>query len=449
MSSYALHDISSATDSSHQSSQASNNTGAILNDPQLLPGGQSGLPSTNVTLTAQPFQTQNACAQTAQDGFQTQPSSAVHSSHQPAEQPLQPSGNSQLAQQPYDGQGTHQPQIQVPLQRPSLAPTQYAPYQEHFQGGFQSVNPVSVPPQLVPYSSNTMNSQAPTLREEDVKSWKYRGYPSFCNWAASDDDFFVLRRFGRASARVAFHLQDQIVHIEEQLKIEDESLRDKTVEDKHNGTFRFDESPLRRDLIVELANKLERYQRFLLDHSALKARPNASAFQIKNVTQWLKNANRPIREEEVAFLNEEDDLIPVVPKQKTPIRRLMDRWSRIKTVWPFRDRKRNARFFKDKDFEMRTTIYNRDSIFDKTTTCLIMVFGLGMLIGPLWWLQNLSAHQPNLQARLIVITCFLVLFTVLLGIFTVAKPFEVLAATAAYGAVLMVFMQLGIGGSNN
>ena len=64
-----------------------------------------------------------------------------------------------------------------------------------------------------------------------------------------------------------------------------------------------------------------------------------------------------------------------------------------------------------------------------------------MLVGPLWWLQHLSA-QDNMEYRLAVITGFLVLFTILLSILTVARPFEVLAATAAYAAVLMVFMQI-------
>ena len=64
-----------------------------------------------------------------------------------------------------------------------------------------------------------------------------------------------------------------------------------------------------------------------------------------------------------------------------------------------------------------------------------------MLVGPLWWLQHISA-QNNTEYRLAVITGFLVLFTILLSILTVARPFEVLAATAAYAAVLMVFMQI-------
>ena len=61
-----------------------------------------------------------------------------------------------------------------------------------------------------------------------------------------------------------------------------------------------------------------------------------------------------------------------------------------------------------------------------------------MIVGPLWWLQHLAAQK----ARLGVITGFLVVFTILLSILTVARPFEVLAAAAAYGAVLMVFMQI-------
>ncbi len=95
------------------------------------------------------------------------------------------------------------------------------------------------------------------------------------------------------------------------------------------------------------------------------------------------------------------------------------------------------------DFEMETTVYDRDSLIDKIVTCLILLLGLAMLIGPLWWLQEMSNDQLSPQVRLGVITGFLVLFTILLSNLTVARPFEVLAATAAYGAVLMVFMQLG------
>lgn len=72
-----------------------------------------------------------------------------------------------------------------------------------------------------------------------------------------------------------------------------------------------------------------------------------------------------------------------------------------------------------------------------------MLVGIGMLIGPLWWLQRLSSHEASLEALLGVITAFLILFAILISLLASPRPFEVLAATAAYGAVLMVYMQLG------
>jgi len=97
---------------------------------------------------------------------------------------------------------------------------------------------------------------------------------------------------------------------------------------------------------------------------------------------------------------------------------------------------------------METTDYHKDAVVDRAVTCGTVVLGLAMLIGPLWLLQHISADQ-NLEARLGVISGFLCLFTILLSLFTVAKTFEVLAATAAYGAVLMVFMQLGSSARSN
>lgn len=94
--------------------------------------------------------------------------------------------------------------------------------------------------------------------------------------------------------------------------------------------------------------------------------------------------------------------------------------------------------------QAETTVYNKEARIDKIITFLTISAGLCMLIGPLWWLQQItvSTAKQNIEYRLGVITGFVVLFTVLLGSITVAKPFEVLGATAAYSAVLMVFMQI-------
>ena len=90
-----------------------------------------------------------------------------------------------------------------------------------------------------------------------VNSFHSRGYPKFCRWAASDDDFFVLRIFGSTSARLALYLQDQIVEQEKALKDADE----KAIRDSRNsGTFRRDRQVERVVIMDKLLPMIERYR---------------------------------------------------------------------------------------------------------------------------------------------------------------------------------------------
>lgn len=79
---------------------------------------------------------------------------------------------------------------------------------------------------------------------------------------------------------------------------------------------------------------------------------------------------------------------------------------------------------------------------DKFVTCVTIVLGLMMLVAPLWLLQYVYAIKPDPVARLKIITWFLLGFPMIFGMVALARPLEVLTATAAYGAFLMVFMQL-------
>lgn len=79
-----------------------------------------------------------------------------------------------------------------------------------------------------------------------------------CKWMASDDDFFVLRRFGELSARVLLRLQNEIVMLEERLQRMD---RDCVEMGLDNGTFRNDPIWERRQLLDELTWRLEQYRK--------------------------------------------------------------------------------------------------------------------------------------------------------------------------------------------
>ena len=94
----------------------------------------------------------------------------------------------------------------------------------------------------------------PVTRDTNTKS--SLGYPALSTFMASDDDFFVLRKFGTLSARVALMMQDRIVHLAEELDKEDRECRQIGA---NNGTLRYDPRPRRQEILEELAWRLERY----------------------------------------------------------------------------------------------------------------------------------------------------------------------------------------------
>ena len=110
-------------------------------------------------------------------------------------------------------------------------------------------------------SPTEMQSQSsewhPSQVDIDAKPWKYTGYRSFSAFVASDNDFFILRRFSALSARVLLGLQDQLSRLEEDLETLEKSVRKKDAPDIHNGSFR-QETEKAREALVSQAQRLLR-----------------------------------------------------------------------------------------------------------------------------------------------------------------------------------------------
>lgn len=95
------------------------------------------------------------------------------------------------------------------------------------------------------------------------------GYRGFARFAASDTDFFVLRRFDYLNARVLLNLQDELSALEEELETLEQSLRRKDAEDVDNGTLRPDPVPRRAELIALISDKMDRYSEDPALHNSL------------------------------------------------------------------------------------------------------------------------------------------------------------------------------------
>lgn len=123
------------------------------------------------------------------------------------------------------------------------------------------------------------------------------------------------------------------------------------------------------------------------------------------------------------FLKQDKDLINIIEKSKSPARKILER-SRAILSLPFLRQKSSSASTQ----HSTTTVYYSDERIEFLGSVLIVGTGFLMLIGPLWWLE----FEKNVLKRLGVVTGFSGLFLVLLSFMTSAKPFEALAATAAY-----------------
>ncbi|KAL3458233.1 hypothetical protein BJX64DRAFT_292389 [Aspergillus heterothallicus] len=279
---------------------------------------------------------------------------------------------------------------------------------------------------------------------EDPK--RYIGYAEYTKFLATEDNFCILRRFDRSNIRVLLSLQDEIRQLEQALDKCDDAMSKQAV---NNGSLRNDPSDERRCLIGELSRKLEHYNRFLHIYSLTRALPAAKRADIEHLKTWLYNHGHwslsqqkidkwPIEDSERGYLSD-PDLVALVPDRRSPARRFLEHWRvfRYFKGW----RKLVNPFFKP-TYDDENLVLTNDERIDFFVALFILYVGIAMLIAPLWIL----AYVPGTQHRLIVITSFISVFLFLVSLGTTAKPYDALAATAGYSAVLMVFLQTGEGG---
>lgn len=104
-----------------------------------------------------------------------------------------------------------------------------------------------------------MAEEATIPHDYSRKQWKYVGYRDFCEFAASDHDFLLLRRFDKLTTRALLALQDEIVELEDQLESFENRLMQSGASDVHNGTFREEKQEVRVALVKEIHSKLRIY----------------------------------------------------------------------------------------------------------------------------------------------------------------------------------------------
>nr|KAK5443051.1 hypothetical protein LTR18_005728 [Exophiala xenobiotica] len=328
---------------------------------------------------------------------------------------------------------------QLPANPSQSQPVLQASSRQSTAGSLSAKLAAARPVQSLVTVVSSQTSQQQTFSDDEKRKWgfKFSGYPAFARWMGTSEDFFLIRRFGDLNARVLLAMQDDIMQLEERLQAIDKRYEDaffdkatqKPLTPSRNDTLRCDPDPERKKILGKLKTMLKEYNECVIAFSDMKARTTANERQIANLENYLyHNYPGSIDLEETKFVKHHEDLIPILTKGRSPLRHLVEKSRKFRS-WGL--------FSISKEGGTSTSRFYSGRKMDAFTNAIIIVLGLTMLLGPIWWLNSVQSADGKLG----IITGFTFLFTVVLVCSSVEQPFQILGGTAAYAAVLMVFMQ--------
>lgn len=144
---------------------------------------------------------------------------------------------------------------------------------------------------------------------------------------------------------------------------------------------------------------------------------------VEHPRTWHKNHDfKAIETKEWQYLYETEDLVRIVPEDKTHMRRVIDNSPFFRTLSIWKKKKDGI-----PDYDQSSISHYSDKRLDNFASGIIVVLGTAMLMTPLWILQWLESSV----SKLVVITIFNSVFLLVMSFLMVAKPFEALGATAA------------------
>lgn len=128
------------------------------------------------------------------------------------------------------------------------------------------------------------------------------------------------------------------------------------------------------------------------------------------------------------------ELFQIIGRPKTPLRWLLHKSRALRFLFPLKPRSNRLK--------SSATRYHSDIGFDNMVCGVTVTLGLGLLFAPMWCLHYVS----NVDDMLGIITGFVALFTMWLYVAAGPRQFEILLGTAAYAAVLYIYLQASNGG---
>ncbi|KAF2682955.1 hypothetical protein K458DRAFT_369079 [Lentithecium fluviatile CBS 122367] len=268
-----------------------------------------------------------------------------------------------------------------------------------------------------------------------------RGYPGLAAFLDSDECFSVYRRFGFLQSRLLLDKQDKLRELEEALDKLDK--REEKASSKRPMTMDLPKQEIepRQKLLATIEEQFTLYANLLDTASKMMALSRPSEADYTSVQNYMQG-HEPLLEAEASWVDKQEDLVTLRAGREHA---WLDSGIDKMLKWFHCDMMESI--FGDEQTRQKSSgdevYYSRQRINNFANT-IITFMVLILLVVPIYVLYHLINDADNANGKVYAICMGILIistlaFSAVLCLFTRAKRHEILAAAAAYCAVLVVF----------
>ncbi|KAF2675673.1 hypothetical protein K458DRAFT_411061 [Lentithecium fluviatile CBS 122367] len=282
-----------------------------------------------------------------------------------------------------------------------------------------------------------------------------KGYPNLAAFLDSDEGFAVYRRFGYLQSRILLYKQEELRVLEEKLKCNEEKIAN---DDEDALGYREVFGPQaveHRELLSSIETTFCSYAQILTAAQQMMALNKPSNSEYQSVGRYMNN-RKPLGTEEATWIQHKEDIITLrTGREHAWLDDVVEGFLKLchcKLIdFVFRSKETRKKTEIDSanmparppQHEDKYELYYTPSRIAKLANAILMIFVLLLLVLPIYLLYHMVHDIGTHEAYLTCIGTLLVFtlaFSSILSLFTKAKRHEILAAAAAYCAVLVVFL---------
>lgn len=272
-------------------------------------------------------------------------------------------------------------------------------------------------------------------------SSRLQGYPTFADFIAADADAAIYRRFESLSARNLLYLQSELHELEAELNeldaidVKERKLRNQEAEKiarfwLHYSKDDNERATRHRELQGKIRAKLKQYHEALVLESQVLRLSTPTPRVLQAFQRWFWSSASPVlwgRDRDL-FTNE-GDLVALAPVETDRLNIFLQNYF----GWFLKEKRKKVTGLEDDDL-----FYFPARRIQRAGAVISIFLSAILLIGAILCLEAAARDDSTLRVGLIVL--FTCLFAAVVGLLTNARRAEIFASTAAYAAVLCVFV---------